>query len=95
MLFDVKIEFEVTEGIGLRVGMSASADIVINERSSVLLVPDRAIKQDDQGNDMVEVMVNEQTEERIVVTGLSDGYQTEIISGLEEGEVVIERRAKP
>ncbi|MFC1966210.1 HlyD family secretion protein [Chloroflexota bacterium] len=31
ILYDVKIEFDVPEGIGLRVGMSASADIVIAE----------------------------------------------------------------
>ncbi|MFC1933634.1 efflux RND transporter periplasmic adaptor subunit [Chloroflexota bacterium] len=93
ILYDVKVEFNVPEGFGLRVGMSATADIVIAERRNVLLVPDRAIKQDSQGNSIVEVVVNGQTEERIVVTGISDGFETEIVDGLEEGEVV-ERRAK-
>ncbi len=95
VLYEVTIGFGVAEGSGLRVGMSATADIVIDERSNVLLVPDRAIKQDSQGNSMVEVMVNEEIEERPVVTGISDGYQTEIVDGLNEGEVVVERRAKP
>jgi len=94
IVYDVKIEFDVAEDIGLRAGMSATADIVIAERSNVLLVPDRAIKQDSQGNPIVEVMVNGQSEERTVVTGISDGFQTEILDGLDEGEVV-ERRAKP
>jgi len=88
VVYDVKIEFDVAEGTGLRAGMSATADIIIAERSNILLVPDRAIKQDSEGNTIVEVMVNEQIEERIVVTGISDGYQTEILGGLEEGEVV-------
>ena len=92
IVYDVKIEFDVPEGIGLRAGMSATGDIVIAERSNVLLVPDRAIKQDSQGVTIVEVVVNDQIEERPVVTGISDGFQTEIIEGLEEGEV-IERRA--
>ncbi len=92
-VYDVKINFDVPEGLEIRTGMSATADIIIAERENVLLVPDRAIKQNSQGNTIVEVMVNEQIEERTVVTGISDGYQTEILDGLEEGEVV-ERRAK-
>jgi len=95
IVYDVKIDFNVPEGIGLRTGMSATADIIIAERNNVLLVPDRAIKQDSQGNPIVEIMVNGQIEERGVDIGVSDGFQTEIVDGLEEGEVVMERRAKP
>ncbi len=95
VVYDVKIEFDVPQGIGLRVGMSATADIIIAERSNVLLVPDRAIARDSQGNTIVEVMVNGQLEERKVVIGISDGFQTEIIDGLRDGEVVVERQAKP
>lgn len=95
VVYDVKIKFDVPEGIGLRAGMSATADIIIAERSNVRLVPDRAINQDSQGNTTVEVMVNGQIEERTVVIGISDGYQTEIIDGLSEGEVVVERQGKP
>ncbi len=95
IVYDVKVTFDVPEGIGLRAGMSATADIIIAERNDVLLVPDRAIKQNSQGKTIVEVsMVGGQAQERVVVTGISDGYQTEIVSGLKEGEVVVERRAK-
>jgi len=94
VLYEVKISFDVPEGSGLKVGMSAEADIVINERNNVLLVPDRAIKQDSQGNSMVEVMVGKEVQERPVVIGISDGFDTEIVDGLNEGEVVVERRAK-
>ncbi|MFC2021644.1 efflux RND transporter periplasmic adaptor subunit [Chloroflexota bacterium] len=94
IVYDVTVDFDVAEGIGLRAGMSATADIITAERNNVLLVPDRAIKQDSQGNPVVEVVVNEQIEERVVVTGISDGFETEISDGLEEGEMV-ERRAKP
>ena len=93
VLYEVKIDFDVPGGSEVRVGMSADADIIINERSNVLLVPDRAIKQDSQGNPVVEVIVNDEIEERPVVIGVSDGYQTEIVDGLKEGEE-IERRAK-
>jgi len=88
VLYTVKIGFDVPEGSGLKPGMSASADIVLSERSDVLLLPDRAIKYDNQDNPVVYVMVDEQLEERSVVIGISDGFQTEIKAGLSEGEIV-------
>lgn len=88
--YKVKIGFDVPQGSGLRVGMSATADIITSERSGVLLVPNRAIKQDSQGNPIVWVMVGEQIEQRPVVVGISDGFQTEVIQGLNEGETVVE-----
>lgn len=94
VVYDVKIELGIAAEAGLRVGMSATADIIIAERSDVLLVPDRAVTQDSQGNPVVEVMVNGQAEEREVVIGISDGFQTEIVVGLEEGEKVVERRSR-
>lgn len=95
VLYEVKIAFAIPEGSGLKLGMSATADIIISERSNVLLVPDRAIEQDNQGNPIVKVMVNEQIQERPVVIGISDGFDTEIVRGLREGDVaVIEKRVK-
>ena len=89
VLYEVEIDFAVPQNSGLRVGMSATADVVISERSGVLLVPDRAIEYDSQGNPIVYVVVDEQIVERAVDIGISDGYQTEIIAGLSEGETVV------
>ncbi|GAH35654.1 unnamed protein product [marine sediment metagenome] len=76
--------------------MSATADIIVQQRENALLVPERAIEHDSEGNPMVWVEINGQMEERPVVTGISDGLQTEILGGLDEGEiVVVEKRAKP
>ena len=97
VLYEVTIGFDVPPDSGLKIGMSAIADIILEERSSVLLVPNRAISQDSQGNPIVKVMVNEEEiEERPVVIGISDGFDTEIVSGLSEGDVVvIETKVKP
>ena len=89
MIYEGGIEFAVPQDSGLRVGMSAEADIVIDERSGILLLLDRAIRQDSQGDSVVLVMDNEQFVEKSVVVGISDGFYTEIISGLEEGEMVL------
>jgi RND family efflux transporter MFP subunit len=90
VVYRVKVGFEVPEGTLLREGMTATVDIKTDESRDVLLVPDRAITQDSNGNPVVKVMVNDQIEERIVTLGLSDGVQTEIIQGLSEGDQVVE-----
>jgi len=94
VLYDVKIELDVPEDSGIKVGMSASADIILANQINVLLVPDRAIIEDSEGRTIVNVMVNEQIEERTVEIGISDGFDTEIISGLREGEIVLIERVK-
>jgi HlyD family secretion protein len=96
MVYKIKVGFDAPEGSELKAGMSATADIVISERSGVLLVPSRAIGEDSQGNPAVKVLANGRIEERTVVIGISDGSQTEIVSGLDEGEVVVvEKKASP
>jgi len=96
VLYEVTIDFDVPQDYNLKIGMSAIADIIFEERSNVLLVPNRAITQDSDGNPVVKVMVDEEIEERPVVTGISDGFDTEIVDGLSEGDmVVIETKVKP
>ena len=89
VLYTVTVGFDVPEGSGLKAGMSATADIIIDEQYDVLLVPNRVITLDGSGNSTVKIMVNEQVQERQVVTGISDGFNTEIVSGLAEGDVVV------
>lgn len=91
VLYDARISFDLPEGSRLMVGMSASADIVSTERTGVLVVPDRAITYSGDGA-VVHVMAGEEIEERPVVIGISDGFDTEIKEGLEEGEVVVIRK---
>ncbi|MCK4402363.1 MAG: efflux RND transporter periplasmic adaptor subunit [Dehalococcoidia bacterium] len=72
----------------LRDGMSASAEIIIDRHKNVLLIPNRAI-QGSWDSPWVEVLADEQVEQRPVELSLSDGIKTEVLSGLEEGESVI------
>lgn len=92
IVYKVKIELNVPEDSGVRVGMSAEADIVLASRTDVLLVPDRAVSEDSEGNSVVNVVIeDDELEERPVVVGISDGFDTEIISGLKVGETILAR----
>ncbi len=89
VLYQVKIVFQNPPESNLRVGMSASADMIIGKRTNILLVPNRAVSYDNQGKPVVKVLANGQTQTRSVVTGISDDLQTEIVSGLAEGETIV------
>jgi len=73
---------------GLKDGMSATAEVIIERRDDVLSIPNRAIRGTTE-NPMVVVLVDGQQEEREITLGLSDGINTEVLSGLEEGEEVV------
>jgi len=89
VLFNVKIGFQPPKDSGIRVDMSADADIILKERTNVLLIPSQAIYHNSQGNTVVSIMKGDRTEERAVVTGVDDGFDVEVISGLSEGETVV------
>jgi HlyD family secretion protein len=89
VLYEVKIGLDVPDGSGIRVGMSASADIVSAKHENVLIVPSRAVTKKSQGQSVVKVKAGDKIQERVVVVGLDDGIKAEIVSGLTEGETII------
>jgi HlyD family secretion protein len=89
-LFDIEISLDKSSGTTLRAGYSATASIRIQERKQVLLLPERLVLFED-GKRQVEIPQGEQSKKVEVQTGLSDGLNIEILSGLKEGDQVIER----
>lgn len=87
--YEVTITLPAQDGLGLRAGMSATGDIVVEERSNALLVPNRAIVRDENGNAVVIIPAGEAVEARPVITGLNNGLQTEILDGVNEGDTVL------
>jgi hypothetical protein len=68
-------------------GMNGSAIIVTAQHQDALLVPNRAIRR--RGDAVVvDVMVDGKVETRTITTGLSDTDNTEVLSGLAEGDLL-------
>ena len=90
-IFPVEIAVETADdGALLRAGYSANAEIIIERRSDVLSVPERVVTFEGDSA-WVEVLTPAgERERRTVETGLSDAVRVEILSGLEEGEEVVE-----
>ena len=73
----------------LRIGMTTENNIKIADAKDVLLVSNMAIQKRD-GKSFVNVLNDKnQSEQREVETGVQNDFQTEIKSGLNEGEKVI------
>jgi len=74
--------------VELRDGMSGTAEIIIERHDDVLLISNRAIRGT-WDKPLVEVIVDGQIEQREISLGSSDGIKSEVLSGLEEGEIVV------
>ncbi|MFI3326933.1 MAG: hypothetical protein R3Y35_12300 [Clostridia bacterium] len=75
--------------IALFQGMTATVTFILKEVDDVLVISSKCVTTTD-GVETVQVLNADETiETREIVTGFSDGFDVEITSGLEEGEIVI------
>ncbi|WP_321289702.1 efflux RND transporter periplasmic adaptor subunit [uncultured Sunxiuqinia sp.] len=83
--FEIKANVNLKEGQFIRAGYSANANIVLEKKDSVMVIPEGFLNFE---NDSSFVEINTGTEEepnfekRFVHTGLSDGINIEITEGL-------------
>jgi HlyD family secretion protein len=87
-LFEIKATVKVPSDVTIRSGYSANAEIELQRVENVLMIPESAIQF--EGDDtFIYVLKDDGTyENRPVETGLSDGVNIEIKSGLSLGEKV-------
>jgi HlyD family secretion protein len=89
--FEVRVSISNEAG-KLMATMTANAEVLLEERKGVLVVPEGAIIYGKDKTVQVEVpdTVNESGRRRVAVaTGISNGSRTQIVSGLSEGQKVI------
>jgi HlyD family secretion protein len=89
--FEVRVSIRNPGGL-LKANMSANAEIILEEKGGVLLIPEVAVLHDKGGKTMVEVPDPAQKNGKRKVDvqiGLSNGVKTELVAGLKEGEKVV------
>ncbi len=78
----------IPENFQLREGLTVTVSIIVEQRTNVLLVPNKAIIR--QGREtIVQVLRDGVTEPRSIGVGISNYQNTEVIGGLSEGEQVV------
>ena len=97
-LFEVEIELDPGQETALRAGYSANADLVIKEKKDILLVPERVVIFEDGGKKAFVELPGESPKappKKVeIATGLSDGLNCEVTSGVKKGDFVIQRPPK-
>jgi HlyD family secretion protein len=89
--FEVQVSIH-NPGHELKANMSANAEIILEEKPNVLLVPEAAVVYDKQRNASVEIpdSTAEKGRKKVPVKlGLSNGVKTELTAGLAQGQKVI------
>ncbi|MDD5312094.1 MAG: efflux RND transporter periplasmic adaptor subunit [Dehalococcoidia bacterium] len=76
------------QNVRLKEGLTVTVSITVDESTNVLLVPNRAITSRG-GKYYAQVLTAAGVpEERVIQVGITDGENTEVVSGLSEGEKV-------
>lgn len=74
----------------LRVGMTANVDIVTEERTDILLVPNRFVRiERTTGQTYVEKLIAGAVQSVEIQTGQRDEFYSEVMAGLEEDDIVV------
>jgi HlyD family secretion protein len=85
--FEIRAEVKPTHDVFLRAGVSANADIVLEQRTQVLAVRESDLLFE-QGKPLLEVQTSPDVFTRqSLETGISDGITIEVLSGIDEDTV--------
>jgi HlyD family secretion protein len=82
--FEIKADVKLKNNSFIRAGYSANADIVLDRKDSVMVIPESLIKFEKEGDSAyVEIETQPQIfEKRYIKTGLSDGVNIEVKEGV-------------
>ncbi len=96
--FKIKADVNLKEGQFIRAGYSANANIVLERKDSVMVIPEGLLQFEDDSS-FVEVNIGTleepNYEKRFVTTGLSDGINIEITDGLKPEDKVKGEKVDP
>lgn len=88
--FKIEGDVEIKDDIFIRAGYSANASIVLEEKDSILVLPEALLQYDKSTNKpYVEIATGDQKFERKdIEIGISDGINVEILSGVTEDDAI-------
>ncbi|MGB3346427.1 MAG: efflux RND transporter periplasmic adaptor subunit, partial [Candidatus Humimicrobiia bacterium] len=91
--YEIKFNIEDDKGLEIRTLMSATVDIEIEGKKNVLILPNNVITEKDNKK-FVTIVIGEERKEVEIETGYTDDINTEIVSGLKEGDKVLIQKAE-
>jgi HlyD family secretion protein len=89
--FEVRVSIQNATG-ELKANMSANAEIILEEKKNILLIPESAVIYEKDRKPFLEIpdLQAESGKKKIAVElGLSNGVKTELVSGLAKGDSLV------
>ena len=89
--FEVRVSIKDEDRI-LRAQMSANAEIIVQQKQNILIIPENAIIYDKDRNTFAEVFAPDSESQKRrtpIEIGISNGTLTQVSSGLNEGDRVV------
>jgi RND family efflux transporter MFP subunit len=88
-VYGIELQFNNSSNQNLRyrLGMTGDVEFVLKEKPNVLYLPSEFIKSDEKGN-FVQIMKGNKKEKAYVTIGLETESDTEIVKGLNEGDII-------
>jgi HlyD family secretion protein len=93
--YDATVALETGPYAALMPGMACTAHFVLYSKKEAIAVPSKAVHEEDDKYFVYVVPKNGKEEKREVTPGRADDEQTEIISGLREGDEIRLERPGP
>jgi len=97
--FEIKADVKLQDNYFIRAGYSANADIVLDKKDSVMVIEESLLKFDKDSTYVEVETAPQQFEKRYITTGISDGVNIQVLSGLKmddkiKGEIKAEAPAE-
>ena len=91
MKYDVEAVFTLPDSIQIYSGFNASAELVLNEKKDILLIPEACLTFSNDSV-FVDVIKHEKIESKQIKTGISDDVNVEVVSGLSENDKIMKKK---
>lgn len=85
---EVKIKINNPDNL-LSSGFDAEAEVEIDTLNNALVIKNESIKNDESNKNYVYIMENNAVKKIIIETGLTDGFSTNVLSGINENDKVV------
>ncbi len=85
--YNIEAVFTLPDSVRIYSGFNATAEFVLKEKKDVLTIPEACLNFQDDST-FVEVLQNDKFETRWVKTGIADGMNIEIVSGINKEDKI-------
>lgn len=84
-----QFDSESTGAADLLPNMTVDGEIAISEQLNALTIPTLAISTNNNGESVVQIKTGNQTETKVITTGVSSGNLTQVLSGLDQEDQIV------